>query len=201
VAARAGDPGAGGGPADDDHGHSSWRARSGAAGSGAAGSGAAGSGAAGDGRSWTGAPAGAEAGAPAGAAARPLAAAGRNAGLVRAGRSRGYGRRHDDRGLGAGACGPARTAGHPRPDARAGQHARLICPGFARDRRTADAARECARLRAAAEHATRHHDPAAEFQRAAEPDDLSEREHVVIVGHHSPAVGAGFLHARVAGGS
>ena len=97
-----------------------------AAGSGSAGSGSAGSGSAADGRLWPAAPAGAAAGAPAGAAAWPLAAADRNAGLVRAGRGRGYGRRHDDRGLGAGACGPVRTAGHAGPDARAGQHARLI---------------------------------------------------------------------------
>jgi len=130
---------------------------------------------------------------------RPLTATLVLSGLVGAG---GHRRRHDDRGLGARARGSACTAGHAGPDARAGQHARLICPGFARDRRTADAAaRECARVRAAAEHTARHHDPAAEFQRAAEPDDVAEPERDVIVGHYSPAVGAGFLHARGAGGS
>ena len=151
---------------------------------------------AGDGRSWPTAPVGAAAG----AAAWPLAAAGRNAGLVRGGRGRGYGRHHDDRGLGAGARGSVRTTGHAGPDARAGQHARLFRPGFARGHRAADAAaRDCARVRAAAEHAARHRDPAAEFQRTAEPDGIPEPEHVVVVGHHSPAVGAGRLHARVAG--
>ena len=67
------------------------------------------------------------------AAAWPLAAADRNAGPVRAGRSRGHGRRHDDRGLGAGARGSVRTAGHAGADAR-GRPASPAssAPGFAR---------------------------------------------------------------------
>ena len=102
--------------------------------------------------------------APADQAAWPLAAADRNAGPVRAGRGRGHGRRHDDRGLGPGARFSVRTAGHAGADPRARQHARLFRPGFARDRRAADAAgRDHARVRAAAEHAARHRDPAADF--------------------------------------
>ena len=164
------------------------RARSGAAGSGFAAGSTAGSAADGGSR-----PA-----APAGAAARPLAAADRNAGPVRAGRGRGHGRRHDDRGLGAGARGSVRTADHAGADARGRQHARLIRPGFARGHRARDAATR-ARVYAAAEHAARDHDPAAEFQRAAEPDDISEPEHIVIDKQHSAGTGAGFLRARVAG--
>ena len=137
----------GGGPADDDRAQADRdreRARSGAAGSGSVADG------------------GSRPTAPADQAAWPLAAADRNAGPVRAGRGRGHGRRHDDRGLGPGARFSVRTAGHAGADARAGQHARLFRPGFARGRRAADAAgRDHARLRTAAEHAARHRDPAA----------------------------------------
>ena len=150
------------------------------------------------------APEGVAAGAPAGAAAWPLAAADRNACLVRAGRGRGYGRRHDDRGLSASACGPVRTAGHAGPDARAGQHARLL--GLVRAGRlvpasgnhATGAARDHAGLHTAAEHATRDHDPAG-LQRAAEPDDLSERGHIVIGEQRSARTSAGFLRAHIAG--
>jgi len=73
-------------------------------------------------------------------------------------------------------------------------------PGFAGGRDAADAAAgDRAGVHAAAEHAARDHDPAAEFQRAAEPDGLPEPEHVVIDGHRSAGAGTGLLHTRVAG--
>jgi hypothetical protein len=94
--------------------------------------------------------------------------------------------------LGAGARGSVRTADHA--DSRVGQHARLrdliraerLVP--ARSSRAADAARDRAGLHTA-EHPARDHDPAAEFQCAAESDDLAEPVHVAVNVRLFPGVG------------
>ena len=119
------------------------------------------------------------------AAARRLAAADRNTGPVRAARSRHHGRRHDDRQLGTGARGSVRTADHASPDTRRPARPPPQPRPQPRPRRIPRPHRRRRprprRLHTATEHAARNHHPAAaEFQRAAEPNDVPEPGNFVV---------------------